>query len=131
VFSSFRVIALLLAAIGVYGVISFNVTRRLTELGIRAALGATRARLARLVLTGTTAIALGGVGVGVAISLIAARRLDALLFQTSATDPASLVGAVVLLLLVALVASLGPLRIAARADPVGCSKRSKSPWLIR
>jgi len=118
VFSIFALIALLLAAVGVYGIVAFNVTRRTSEFGIRAALGATRLRLARLVLGNTLSVAAVGIAVGLLLALLGAKSLAGLLFQTSVRDPASVILAVVLLLLVALGAALGPMRRATRVDPV-------------
>ena len=118
VFAAFGIIALALAAIGVFGIVSFVVTRRTAEFGIRAALGATRGRLARLVLGRTLSFAVGGLSLGVVASLLASRWLKDLLFHTSARDTASIVGASLLLLLTTIVAALAPMRRATRVDPV-------------
>ncbi len=118
VFAGFGLIALALAAIGVFGIVSFVVTRRTAEFGIRAALGATRGRLAGLVLGSTMAFAVGGLGLGVVASLAASRWLKDLLFHTSARDTVTIVGASLLLLLTTIVAALAPMRRATRVDPV-------------
>jgi len=118
VFAAFGVIALALAAIGVFGIVSFVVTRRTAEFGIRAALGATRSRLAGLVLGSTMAFAAVGLGLGVGASLAASRWLKDLLFHTSARDTVSIVAASLLLLLTTIVAALAPMRRATRVDPV-------------
>lgn len=117
VFGGFGAIALALAAIGVFGIVSFVVTRRTAEFGIRAALGATRGRLARLVLGSTVAFAAAGLGMGVVASLAASRWLKDLLFHTSARDTASIVAASLLLLLTTVLAALAPMRRATRIDP--------------
>jgi predicted permease len=118
VFAGFGIIALALAAIGVFGIVSFVVTRRTAEFGIRAALGATRGRLAGLVLGSTVAFAAVGLGMGVVASLAASRWLKDLLFHTSARDTATIVAASLLLLLTTVVAALAPMRRATRVDPV-------------
>lgn len=118
VFAGFGVIALVLAAIGVFGIVSFVVTRRSAEFGIRAALGASRLRLAALVLSGTVGFAATGIVVGVAASLAASRWLRDVLFETSARDTLSIAAAAILLLLTTVLAALPPVRRAARADPV-------------
>jgi predicted permease len=118
VFAGFGIIALALAAIGVFGIVSFVVTRRTAEFGIRAALGASRGRLAGLVLGSTLAFAAGGLGLGIVASLAASRWLKDLLFHTSARDTATIVVASVLLLLTTFAAALVPMRRATRVDPV-------------
>jgi hypothetical protein len=118
VFAGFGFIALALAAIGVFGIVSFVVTRRTAEFGIRAALGATRGRLAGLVLGSTVAFAAVGLAMGVVASLAASRWLKDLLFHTSARDTATIVAASLLLLLTTVLAALAPMRRATRVDPV-------------
>jgi predicted permease len=118
VFAGFGIIALALAAIGVFGIVSFVVTRRTAEFGIRAALGATRGRLAGLVLGSTVAFAAVGLAMGVVASLAASRWLKDLLFHTSARDTATIVAASLLLLLTTILAALAPMRRATRVDPV-------------
>jgi predicted permease len=118
VFAGFGFIALALAAIGVFGIVSFVVTRRTAEFGIRAALGATRGRLAGLVFGSTVAFATVGLTIGVVASLAASRWLKDLLFHTSARDTATIVAASLLLLLTTVLAALAPMRRATRVDPV-------------
>jgi predicted permease len=117
VFAGFGIIALALAAIGVFGLVSFVVTRRTAEFGIRAALGATRARLAGHVLGTTLVFAVGGILVGLVTSMIASRWVADLLFHTSARDVVSVLAASLLLLLTTVVATMAPMRRATRVDP--------------
>jgi putative ABC transport system permease protein len=110
-------IALLLAAIGVYGVISYGVTQRSQEIGIRVALGAGQARVLRLVV-GHAAVLTGvGLLLGLGGSLLLSRAIGGLLFRVSPTDPPTLAAGVVVLALVALVAALLPAQRASRVDP--------------
>jgi hypothetical protein len=111
-------IALALSAVGIYGVISYIVGQRRGEIGIRIALGAQRSQVARLVVRQSLALATVGAVVGVGVSLVSTRLLRSLLFEVSPTDPLVLVGAGVVLVGVAAVASWGPVRKAAGIDPV-------------
>ena len=117
VLSAFAALALTLAAVGIYGVMSYSVRRQTRELGTRLALGATRRSIAALVLRRAAILAGAGLVVGVAIGLTAARALGALLYGVTPWDPAALVGATILLGLTALGASYLPARRAARIDP--------------
>ncbi len=112
-------IALTIAAIGVFGLVSFAVTRRRGEFGIRSALGATQASIAVLVLRDTAAYVAIGLLIGVAVSIGAARWLQQLLFHVSARDLLSICVASATLLAATLMALLHPLWRATRADPVG------------
>jgi predicted permease len=116
--AGFAGLALLLAAVGLYGVLSYAVAQRTREIGVRVALGARRSEIAALVLRN----AFGVVGAGLAIGLVAAfatgRMLKTLLFDVSVTDPATYVLVLLALGLVALVAALAPARRAARVDPI-------------
>ncbi len=114
----FAGLGLLLASLGIYGVIAYGVTRQTQEIGIRMALGATRGRVQRTVLGRTLGMVLLGIVVGTAASFAAARMIASLLFGTEATDPMTYVGMVVLLLAVALVAGYLPARRASRIDPL-------------
>jgi putative ABC transport system permease protein len=116
-FAAFGVLALVVAAVGLYGVIAYNVTQRMHELGVRMALGARRASLVRLVVGQGLRFALAGVALGSALAFAAAPWVQSLLFQQSARDPAvfGIVGA--LLVAVALLASTVPAVRATRADP--------------
>jgi putative ABC transport system permease protein len=115
--SGFALVALLLAAMGLYGVLASAVGERTRELGIRSALGATPARLRREVLGQALAVCGVGVVVGVAGALAASRMLTALLYEVSPTDPAALLGACAVLLGIAFIAAYLPARRATRIDP--------------
>jgi predicted permease len=113
---SFAVLALALASIGLYGVVSFGAAQRVREMGVRLALGARPASLVRLVLARAIAIALLGTMLGVGFSLLVGRGLRSLLFDVAPTDGTVLAGATLLLLLVAGVAAWVPARRASRVD---------------
>jgi len=111
-------IALVLSAVGIYGVISYVVGQRRTEIGIRMALGAQVTQVSRMIVGQSVSLATAGVLVGVLASVAVTRLFRTLLFDVSPTDPVVLSGVAALLLLMAVVASLGPTRRAARIDPV-------------
>ena len=113
----FAAAALALAAIGIYGVVAFSVTRRTQEIGIRMAIGAQRADVLRLVVGEGARLAAAGVAVGLAASLAITRLLSSLLFGVTATDPVTFAALAVLLTVVALAASYIPARRAMRLDP--------------
>ncbi len=110
--------ALALAAVGIYGVVSWNVTQRTNEIGIRMALGASRISVLRLVVGQSMRVVLIGVVLGVAGSLAVARILQRLLFGISAFDPLTFIGVVGILSLAALLACWLPARRATRIDPL-------------
>jgi hypothetical protein len=116
-FLAFGVLALVVAAVGLYGVIAYGVTQRLHELGVRAALGARRADLLRLVVSQSLRLAVAGVVVGMLLALLASRWVEPLLFRQSGTDPVVYAAVGVLMLVVAVAASLAPALRAAKADP--------------
>jgi ABC-type antimicrobial peptide transport system permease subunit len=116
-FLAFGVLALLVAAVGLYGVITYNVAQRMHELGVRVALGAQSSDVVRLVVGQGVRFAVAGVLVGLALALFAARWIQPLLFQQSARDPATYGAVGAILLAVALVASAVPALRATRADP--------------
>ena len=117
-FSAFAGVALLLAAIGVYGVMSYLVRQRRHELGIRVALGAPSRALVAGVVGRTLALTLAGVAIGVAGALALTRFLSSLLFEVSAHDPATFAAIAGLMTVVAAMASAVPARRATRADPM-------------
>jgi predicted permease len=116
--SAFAGVALLLAAVGIYGVIAFGVAQRTRELGIRMALGADTGSLLRLVVGQGMRPVLAGVGLGVAGAPAGTRLLRGLLFGVGPTDPVTFLGVTAFLLVVALLASYLPARRAARSDPM-------------
>jgi putative ABC transport system permease protein len=116
--SVFAVSALLVSSLGIYGVVSYSVARRRNELGVRLALGATRARLLGLVLRqGMTPVAVG-LMIGVAAALLVGRVIRGLLFEIQPSDPATIGGVMVTLLIVGVLACLMPARRAAATDAV-------------
>ena len=114
----FAVLALGLAVIGLYGVISYSVTQRTNEIGIRMALGATPRDILQMILGGGIKLALIGTAIGVALALSLGRFLQSLLFEVRATDPVTLAVVAVLLLAVALAACYIPARRAMKVDPM-------------
>jgi len=113
----FAAVALALAAVGIYGVMSYGVTQRTQEIGIRMALGAGHGNIIRTVAGEGVSLAVGGIVVGVAASAILTRLMKSLLFGVTATDPATYGGLAALLFTVALIACYVPARRAMRVDP--------------
>lgn len=116
--SAFAAIALLLAAIGIYGVIAYTVTQRIQELGIRLALGATRRSVLSLVLLDSLRLCAVALAIGIPAALVAGRSLRTMLFNVSAADPIIIAGVAILLVVVALGAGYIPARRASRLDPL-------------
>jgi predicted permease len=114
----FAGLGLLLASLGIYGVISYSVTQQTQEIGIRMALGATQARVQFGVIARTLKLALLGIGVGVVASFAVAALITSLLFGTNPTDPLTFAGMILLLVGVAFVAGYLPARRASRIDPI-------------
>jgi ABC-type antimicrobial peptide transport system permease subunit len=114
----FACLGLLLASLGIYGVISYSVTRRTQEIGIRMALGATQTRVQLDVIWKTLRLALIGISVGVVASLGVARLIASLLFQTSPTDPVTFAAMAFLLCMVAFMAGYVPARRATKVNPM-------------
>jgi putative ABC transport system permease protein len=115
--SLFGAVALVLAAIGLYGVVAFGVSQRVREIGLRMALGASSTDVSRLVLREGVKLALVGVGLGVAGALLSSRLLESLLYEVEPDDPATLVVIAAVLVGVAVAASYLPARRASRIDP--------------
>jgi len=116
--TGFALLAALLALVGVYGLLSFAVSRRVRELGVRMALGAGRARLLRLVLRQSAVLVIFGLAGGVALAVAVSRMLRTLLFGVRPDDPLTIAGMAAAIALAAFVASLPPALRAARIDPV-------------
>ncbi len=116
-FETFGLVALLLAAVGIYGVLSGSVTERTREIGVRAALGATRRQLLTLILGDGMRLAFIGMAIGLLGALAASQALATLLYGTSRLDPASWLGVLALLAAVAILACAIPAWRAARVNP--------------
>jgi putative ABC transport system permease protein len=116
--SLFAGTGLLMAIIGLYGVVAFMAQQRTQEIGIRMALGATRGAVLRLVLREGLRLVVVGGAIGLVTALVLARALQAVLFKIGPHDPASFVAVTVLLALVAFVAAVIPARSAMKTDPM-------------
>jgi putative ABC transport system permease protein len=119
----FAMAALLLAAIGVYGVMAYSVASRRREIGIRLALGADPSRVVRLVLGDGVRLVVAGAAIGVAAAAGAARLVRTLLFGVTPFDPSILAAVVMLMILVAFVSALIPARRASAVDPMTILRR--------
>ena len=111
-------VALLLAVVGLYGVVSYMVASRRPEIGVRVALGASRSQVLSMILGDVGRMLAAGIVAGGIASLVATRAIGALLFGLEPTDPATLVVAVAILVMAALVAAVVPARLATKIDPV-------------
>jgi ABC-type antimicrobial peptide transport system permease subunit len=117
-FGMFATVALLLAAAGLYGLVSYLVARRSKEMGIRLCMGATGTQIARLILGGMCRLVVGGIAVGVFAAFAASRLLATLLFRVSATDPTLYIGVSATVAVVALVACCPPILRSRRINVV-------------
>jgi predicted lysophospholipase L1 biosynthesis ABC-type transport system permease subunit len=116
--TSFAILALAIACVGLYGTVSYNVARRTGEIGIRMALGAPRAGVVRMVLREVLVLVSGGVAIGAIAALAASRLVTSFLYGLKANDPLTLSLAVTILLGSALLAAYAPARRASRIDPM-------------
>lgn len=114
----FAAVAMLLAAVGIYGVIAYSVIERTKELGIRRALGAQRSDILSLLVGQGVGLTLAGIGLGIGGALALTRLMKDLLFQVSATDPTTFLAVSLLFIIVALAASFLPARRASKIDPM-------------
>ena len=116
--AAFGVLAAILTLVGLYGLIAYTVTRRTNEIGVRMALGAGRAAIARLILRETTILLGAGAVLGIGLALAGGRAAQALLFNIAPSDPLTLAMALAFLALIAFAASYAPARRATRIEPV-------------
>ena len=114
----FAGIALLLASVGIYGVLSYLVGRRTQEIGVRMALGAQRLDVLRMILSDGARMALVGIGIGLAAALALTRFMASMLFGVKPTDPITFLGVSLLLCAIALLACYVPARRAMKVDPI-------------
>lgn len=119
----FAALALVLAAVGIYGVMSYAVSQSVHEIGVRQALGADRRTVLAMVLGRAVRLAAAGIALGSAGALVAARAMKGLLFGVSSADPATFAAVALMLLLVTVIASYIPARRAARVDPIIALRR--------
>jgi ABC-type antimicrobial peptide transport system permease subunit len=122
--TAFAVQALVLACLGIYGVVSYSVTERTREIGIRMALGASRGDVQRRVLRETLTLAAVGAVIGLIGAFAAARIITSLLFGLTSTDPATFAGTIAVLAAVALIAGYIPARRASRIDAMTALRAS-------
>ena len=116
--SGFGVLALVLASVGLYGLLAYSVARRTKEMGIRMALGAQRSRVIGMVVKSAVRLVLVGVALGLPAAWAASRSVESMLFGLAPTDPATIAGAALLLTAAALLAAYLPARRASRVDPM-------------
>jgi ABC-type antimicrobial peptide transport system permease subunit len=114
----FSVVGLLLAGVGIYGVVAYSVARRTREMGIRVALGADPASVGRMVMRSAMRLVGGGIVVGIVGAVLSSRLLQSLLYEVQPGDPVTLVGVTAILALTAVAASWFPARAGTRTDPM-------------
>jgi len=117
-FTLFAFAALLMSAIGVYGVAAYAIAQRTKEIGIRVALGADRADVSRLVMSQSLWPTVIGIGVGIAVAAMATRLVAAMVYGVTPLDPVTFAGTAVVLIVVASAATYVPLRRAVGIDPL-------------
>ncbi len=117
-YTAFGTLALTIAAVGLFGLMSYSVARRTSEIGVRMALGAERRDVVRLVMRESMALVVAGIAFGIVGAVAMSRLVASQLFEIGSTDSATIAGAVVLMLIVASAASYAPARRAARVDPL-------------
>ena len=115
---AFSIVGLLLAAVGIYGVVAYSVARRKREMGIRVALGAPPAAVGAMVIRSSMRLVLGGIVVGLVAAVFGARLLESQLYEVTPGDPTTLVAVTVILVATALLASWLPARSGTRVDPM-------------
>jgi ABC-type antimicrobial peptide transport system permease subunit len=118
VVAGFALVALLLALVGLYGVMAYSVAQRTAEIGIRQAIGAQRGDILRMVMGQALRLSLVGIGGGVLAAVVLTRLIAKMLYHTSTTDPATYLAISILFLAIALVASYVPAWRATRIDPM-------------
>jgi ABC-type antimicrobial peptide transport system permease subunit len=118
VLATFGITALLLALLGVYGVLAYSVLLRQQEFGIRIALGSGRRALVKLVVMQASVPVMGGITAGLGLAFLGVRYVSSLLYQTSTADPLVIAATILLLLAAALLAAWLPARRAASTDPM-------------
>jgi ABC-type antimicrobial peptide transport system permease subunit len=116
--TAFAILALLIACVGLYGTMSYTVARRTGEIGIRMALGAQRGAVVWMVLRQAFVLAAVGLVIGVPVALSTSKLIESFLFDVKPNSPASLAGAVAILLSAVLLAGYVPARKASRIDPM-------------
>jgi ABC-type antimicrobial peptide transport system permease subunit len=116
--SGFAILALVIACVGLYGTVSYNVARRTGEIGIRMALGAQRGGVVRMVLREVLVLAVAGLAIGLGLALGTSKFVASFLYGMKANDPLALAGAVVILLGAAILAGYAPARRASRIHPM-------------
>jgi ABC-type antimicrobial peptide transport system permease subunit len=116
--SGFAVLALILACIGLYGLLAYSVAQRTKEMGVRMALGAMPSRVIAMVLQSAVRLVLIGIGIGLPVAWAASHWIQSMLFGLAPTDPRVTTGAVLLLIAAAMIAAYIPARRASHVDPV-------------